>query len=195
MEPIWTPSPERIADSNLTSFAASVGVEGFDGVQQWSLENPGEFWAAVWDQLGVIGERGSTLLERSADLPANRFLPDSRLNVAETLLAGRGASDDAIAMIFRGEDPTANPGVSSREITWGELRDLVGRVQGALRRAGVGEGDRVAAWMPNIPETYAIMLAAASARAVSVESSITSRSFAQSAKTTCSACSASSSTF
>lgn len=166
MEPIWTPSPQRIADSNLTRFASAVGVEGFVGVQQWALANQGEFWAAVWEQLGVIGERGTTLLEASSDMPANRFLPDSQLNVAENLLAGRGAPDDALAMIFRDEDPTANPGVSSREITWGELRDVVGRLQQALRSAGIGEGDRVAAWMPNIPETYAIMLAAASIGAV-----------------------------
>jgi len=166
MEPIWTPSPERIAESNITSFAAAVGVDGFEGLQQWALANPGEFWAAVWDHLGVIGDRGHTLMEVSADLPANRFLPDSRLNVAENLLAGRGADDDSIAMIFRGEDPAMIPGVSSRDITWGELRDLVGRLQVALRSAGIGEGDRVAAWMPNIPETYAIMLAAASIGAV-----------------------------
>ncbi len=166
MPPIWSPSPQRIADANLTRFAAAVGADGFEGAQAWALAHTGEFWGAAWDHLGVIGERGDTLLESADDLPANRFLPDSRLNVAENLLAGAGSADEALAMIFRGEDRDARPGVSNREITWGELRTMVGRLQEALRRAGVGAGDRVAAWLPNIPETYAIMLAAASIGAV-----------------------------
>jgi len=166
MPPIWTPSPRRVADSNLSRFAALVGANGFEGVQAWSLAHPGDFWAAAWDHLGVIGNRGETLIERSDDMAATRFLPDARLNVAENLLAGAGADDASLAMIFRGEDPATRPGVSSREITWGELRTMVGRLQEALRRAGVGPGDRVAAWLPNIPETYAIMLATASLGAV-----------------------------
>ncbi len=166
MAPIWTPSDKRIAESNLSRFANAVGIEGFAGVQEWSLTHPGEFWAAVWDHLGVIGDRGSSLLEPADDMPATRFLPDSRLNVAENLLAGAGAQDETIAMIFRAEVPDARPGMSAREITWGELRMMVGRLQEALRGAGVVEGDSVAAWLPNIPETYAIMLAAASIGAV-----------------------------
>ncbi len=166
MPPIWTPSPQQVADANLTRFAAAVGAEGFEGVQAWALAHPGEFWAAIWDHLGVIGERGDTLLESADDLPANRFLPDSRLNVAENLLAGAGASDGAIAMIFRGEAADTRPGISTRDITWGELRGTVTRLQAAMLRAGVGRGDRVAAWLPNVPETYMVMLAAASIGAV-----------------------------
>jgi len=166
MPPIWTPSSQRVADSNLTRFAAGVGVDGFDGVQAWSLAHPGEFWAAAWDRLGVIGDRGDTFVESSDDMMSTRFLPDSRLNVAENLLTGAGATDDSLAIVFRGEDPTNRPGASNREITWGDLRTMVGRLQEALRRAGVVEGDRVAAWLPNIPETYAIMLATASIGAV-----------------------------
>ncbi len=166
MAPIWTPSSKRIADANLTHFADAIGVEGFEGVQDWSLTHLGEFWAAVWDHLGVIGDRGASLVDPANDMPATRFLPDSRLNVAENLLAGAGAHNDSIAMIFRGENPGARPGISSRELTWGELRNMVGRLQEALRRIGIGQGDHVAAWLPNIPETYAIMLATASIGAV-----------------------------
>ncbi len=166
MPPIWTPSPDRVARANLTRFADQVGVDGFEELHEWSLSHPGEFWAAAWDHLGMIGERGDTLMDRSGDLADVRFHPDARLNVAENLLAGAGAADDDIAMIFRGEDTTVRPGVTSREITWNELRTLVGRLQLAMRRVGVGEGDRVAAWLPNIPETYAVMLAAASIGAV-----------------------------
>ncbi len=166
MSPIWTPSPDRVASANLTRFAHQIGVDGFEELHEWSLTHPGEFWAAAWDHLGMIGERGDTLIDRSGGLPDVRFHPDARLNVAENLLAGAGAADDDIAMIFRGEDPTARPEITNREVTWNELRTLVGRLQGAMRRAGVGEGDRVAAWLPNIPETYAVMLATASIGAV-----------------------------
>ena len=167
---LWTPAPARIAGSNLLAFCAwlrekrGIEVRDREGLQRWSLSGPGEFWAAVWDWCEVAGDRGERLMEvpeATADpgerMRRTRFLPDARLNVAENLL---GPPSQDTAIIFRAEDG------ESAELTRAELHDMVGRVQQLLIDAGVGPGDRVAAWMPNRPEAYAIMLACAGLGAV-----------------------------
>jgi acetoacetyl-CoA synthetase len=162
--PLWEPAPDRAGRARLwdlvevagTSYGAALPRE-YSAVHDWSIAHPGEFWAAVWDVARVPGERGERLLEPGADLPATRFLPDARLNVAEALLARDG---DDVALAFTGEDG------ETASLTWTGLRQLVGRLQGALRAAGVGPGDRVAAVVTNRPEAYALMTATASLGAV-----------------------------
>ena len=132
-------------------------AEDYSTLHAWSTEHPGEFWAMVWDELGVIGDRGERLHEPGLRLRDHRFLPDATLNVAENLL--REPSDE-LAIVFRGEDGEAV------DVTRAELHDMVGRIQVLLRDAGVGVGDRVVAWLPNRPETYAVMLACAGLGAV-----------------------------
>ena len=169
---LWTPSAERAAGSNLAHFRGwlrdnrGVDAPDFQSLHRWSVERNGEFWAAVWDWCEVRGDRGERLVktpdgDRSADpgerLRRTRFLPDARLNVAENLL---GRPSDDVAIIFRSEDGEA------AQLTRSELHDMTGRVQQLLIDAGVGPGDRVAAWMPNRPEAYAVMLAAAGLGAV-----------------------------
>ena len=151
---LWKPSAERIESSGLTAFLEATGHDDFVSLHRWSVAEPGAFWATAWDELGVIGERGETALVPGGDLPSTRFFPDATLNVAENLLRRDGG--DA-ALIFRGEDAGVR-----RQLSWWELRRAVGRVQEAMRRRGVEPGDRIAAWMPNVPETYVVMLAAAS---------------------------------
>ncbi|GJM38915.1 MAG: acetoacetate-CoA ligase [Acidimicrobiales bacterium] len=153
-EPIWRPSPERAEAANLTAFARAVGHEGFETLHAWSVTKPADFWAAAWDRLGVVGDRGERVIDTGDHLTDTRFFPDARLNVAENLLAHRGPQP---AMVFHSED-----GSIRRTISRDGLRSMVGQLQAAMRRAGVGEGDRVVVWLPNIPETYAVMLAAAS---------------------------------
>ena len=168
--PLWTPSPERVTESNLEQFRGwlhdrrDVDLPDFESLHRWSVEHSGEFWAAVWDWCRVRGDRGERLVERpDADqcpdpgerMRRTRFLPDARLNVAENLL---GPPSQDTAIVFRGEDG------ETAELTRAELHDMTGRVQQLLIDAGVGPGDRVAAWMPNRPETYAVMLAAGRAR-------------------------------
>ncbi|MEQ8839866.1 MAG: acetoacetate--CoA ligase [Acidimicrobiales bacterium] len=157
-EPIWRPSPERAAGTNLARFAVARGHDDYESLHRWSVDEPAAFWAAAWDDLGVIGTAGDRVIEPGPTLADTRFFPDARLNVAENLLAHRG---DEPALVFHSEDDSI-----VREISRDELRRTVGRFQSAMRRAGVTEGDRVAAWLPNIPETYAVMLAAASIGAV-----------------------------
>ena len=127
-------------------------VEAYAVFHEWSWAEPARFWAAAWDALGVIGDRGDRLVEEADRFRDVRYLPDATLNVAENLI---GEPTEALAMMFRGEDGEAV------DVTRAELHDMVARIQVRLRAAGVGVGDRVVAWLPNRPETYAVMLAAA----------------------------------
>ena len=162
--PLWAPSPDRATGTRLAEFARFVGergapgLDGYAALHAWSVREPAAFWDAVWDFAVVPGARGSDRVMEPADpFWKTRFFPDASLNVAEALL--RAPTDD-LALVFARED-----GVR-RSLTRAQLHALVSRVQQALRAAGVGPGDRVAAWMPNAPETYALMLAAASLGAV-----------------------------
>ena len=105
----------------------------------------------------LIGEKGERRVLDGDAMPGARFFPDAKLNFAENLLRASSADD---ALVFRGEGS-----VSSR-MRWDELSALVSRLQQALRASGVGKGDRVAAMLPNLPETIALMLAASSLGAI-----------------------------
>ena len=126
-------------------------------LHDWSLEDPTAFWDALWDFCGIIGDKGSRTIAPSATFQDTRFFPEARFSFAENLLAKRGADD---AIVFRCEDK------AKRRLSWDELRALVSRIQQALDAAGVTSGDRVAALMPNMPESIAFMLAATSLGAV-----------------------------
>jgi acetoacetyl-CoA synthetase len=132
---------------------------GWGKLHRWSVEHRAEFWSALWDFLGVRGIKGARLLENGDAMPGARWFPDARLNFAENLLAG-APSPDAIALIFVREDGLR------RTLTFAELAREAGAIQAALREAGVGEGDRVAAFLPNSPEAVAGMLAAAGLGAI-----------------------------
>ena len=125
---------------------------------------PGAFWRAAWDQLGLIGDPGAITFEPGATMPDARFFPDGRLSFTENMLAG-GGDDDRAAIIWEREDG------ARRSLSWRELRVEVGAATAALRAAGVEEGDRVAAWMPNVPETVVVMLATLALGAVFTSSS------------------------
>jgi acetoacetyl-CoA synthetase len=159
VRPLWTPSDERVRATNLRAFervAATRGGPGedagYEALHRWSVDDPAAFWSCAWDFTGVLGERGERVLEPGAELWQTRFFPQARLSFTENLLRRRG---DAPAMLFAREDG------ARRTVTWSELYALVSRIQQALRAAGVVAGDRVAAWLPNVPESYALMLATA----------------------------------
>src|SRR5690242_12425479 len=154
-EPLWQPSAERIAASNLARFCRAVGKPvDMAGLHAWSVAEPEVFWRAIWSFSGVIGDGpGKTGIENPGKMPGARFFPEARLNYAENLLRRR---DEADAVVFRGEDKVR------RRFSHGELYDLVSRLVQAMRAAGVKTGDRVAGFVPNLAETLASMLAAAS---------------------------------
>jgi acetoacetyl-CoA synthetase len=159
MKPLWEPSPERAAQTNLARFMAKAGQAGasYEELHRWSIDNREQFWELVWDFCGVKGEKGARRLVDGDRMPGAKFFPDARLNFAENLL---GERSDADAIVFRGEDRV------KRRMSRSELHDLVSRLQQALAAAGVQKGDRVAGYLPNLPEAVAAMLATASLGAV-----------------------------
>jgi acetoacetyl-CoA synthetase len=161
--PLWTPDEARLRDSAVVRFAdfaaarAGRRFPAYRDLHEWSVGHGEEFWDAVWDFCGVIGEKGKRVLADAGAMPGARFFPDSRLNFAENLLRHDGDGD---AIVFRAE------GQETRRTSWSQLRAMVSRLQQAFAAAGVGKGDRVAAMMPNMPEAIAAMLAASSLGAV-----------------------------
>ena len=162
--PLWQPSPARIAATNMKAFMAeaerrsNVKLPDYAALWRWSIEVPEAFWTLVWDYAGIVAEtRGTRILVDGDKMPGAQFFPDARLNFAENLLRRRDATP---AMIFRGEDRVR------RTLSWAELYDAVARLASALRAGGVKPGDRIAAYMPNLPETAIAMLATASVGAI-----------------------------
>jgi acetoacetyl-CoA synthetase len=137
--------------------ASGEEIGDYDRLHRWSIEDREAFWNLVWDQCGIIGEKGGRVMVDGDKMPGASFFPDARLSFAENLLRGKGPAD---AIVFRGEDKV------SRRLSWDDLHALVSRMQQLFRAEGVKPGDRVAGMMPNMPETVAAMLAATSLGAV-----------------------------
>ncbi|MDH3732442.1 MAG: acetoacetate--CoA ligase [Gemmatimonadota bacterium] len=157
--PLWAPDAGFAAATPLASFTEyvndrrGVGASEYGTLWRWSVEEKVDFWNAVWDFCGVIGEKGERTLVDGHLLPGARFFPDAGLNFAENLLKRR---DAGLAMMARREDGLA------RDLSWAELYDLTSRLAFALRSHGLRAGDRVAAYIPNIPEAMITMLAGSS---------------------------------
>ena len=163
-KPLWQPSAEQVAAANLTRFMAAAEkrwerrLGDFAALYRWSVEEREEFWQSLWDFGGVIAETaGTRVLVDGEKMPGARFFPGARLNFAENLLRHRGGGD---AIVFWAEDKV------KRRLSRAELNDTVSRLAQALAADGVGSGDRVAGYLPNMPETVIAMLAAASLGAV-----------------------------
>ena len=159
-QPLWRPSDVAVAAANLTRFAAALGFAppDYQGLHAWSVQHRGDFWDAVWDFCEVVGDRGDgAALVDGNRFPTSRWFPNAQLNFAENLLRDR---DDGIAIVSVLEDE------QRRALTFRELAFATGAFQRTLRDLGVGPGDRVAGWLPNVPETVIAMLATASLGAV-----------------------------
>ncbi len=156
-EPLWTPTRERAAQTALARFMREAGKSDYAALHQWSVEHAAEFWNRVWDFCSVIGEKGGVTLVDGERMPGARWFPEGRLNFAENLLRRRDRGD---AMVFWGEDRI------KRRLSYAQLQDLVSRMAQALADVGVKKGDRVAGYLPNLPESAAAMLATASLGAV-----------------------------
>jgi acetoacetyl-CoA synthetase len=157
--PLWTPPAERIAQANITRFAHAVGVapDDYHALWQWSIDNVEAFWDAMWDFGGVIATKRATRTLVDADkMPGARFFDDATLNFAQNLLERKPADDTGDAIVFRGEDKL------ERRLSHAELTASVSRFAQALVALGVGKGERVAAYLPNMPEAIIAMLATAS---------------------------------
>lgn len=161
--PLWTPTQDQVASAPMTAFMAAASARAgaeftrYDDLHRWSIDEREAFWSLVWDFCGIVGERGEVVLADGDRMPGAAFFPDARLNFAENLLKKTGGND---AIVFRGEDKV------ERRMSWDDLHALVSQLQQLFRSLGVKQGDRIAAMMPNMPETVAAMLAAASLGAV-----------------------------
>ncbi len=161
--PLWVPDTARIADANITAFTREAEARwgrsfaDYAALHGWSIDQPAEFWTSIWEYGEVKGSRGDVVLEDGDRMPGARWFPGARLNFAENLLRQR---DDSDALVFWGEDRVHN------RLSHGDLYRQVAHFAAALTDMGVEPGDRVAAWMPNLPETIVVMLAATSIGAI-----------------------------
>ena len=162
-EPLWSPSQASIDAANMTGFITQVNrrhdlaISGYDALYQWSIDEKESFWSEVWDFCGIIGDKGKRILVDGDHIESAEWFPDASLNFAENLLRRK---DNAIAIYFRAEDQ------ADYSLTYGELYTQVASVADWLKTHGLQPGDRVAAYLPNMPEAVVAMLAATSLGAV-----------------------------
>jgi acetoacetyl-CoA synthetase len=161
---LWRPDAKRVARANLTRFIGELqslehrDITDYPSLYNWSIEKPAEFWPAVWDFCGVVASQPwQSVLEDGHKMPGARWFSGARLNFAENLLRYR---DDREALVFWNEHGR------QRSLTYAQLHEQVARAATALQASGVMVGDRVASFLPNIPETVVAMLATTSLGAV-----------------------------
>jgi acetoacetyl-CoA synthetase len=158
-KPLWIPDAERIEASNLYAFIKACAHEGsnYHDFWRWSVDHSEEFWSRFWDFADVIGEKGNIILQDPDKMTGGQFFPQGRLNFAENMLKKR---DSTPALIFRDEL------ARERTISYKELYDQVSLWTQAFKQSGVREGDRIAGYLPNMPETIIACLAATSMGAI-----------------------------
>jgi acetoacetyl-CoA synthetase len=165
-ELLWQPDESLRSHSHLAAFAAhvrrehGVALEDYDPLWQWSVEHLEDFWAAVWAFFDVQASTPYETVLASRTMPGARWFAGARLNFAEHVLRRAEGRGDQPAVVGVAEDGT------TVELSWDALRDSVGRAAAGLRRLGVRPGDRVVAYLPNVPEAIVAFLATASVGAV-----------------------------
>ncbi|MBC8214664.1 MAG: acetoacetate--CoA ligase [Candidatus Marinimicrobia bacterium] len=161
---LWQPSKERIENSQMSKFCEfvnqhySLKLTNYHELYDWSIQNISEFWEAIWEFTNVIHSADFTqIIDDLLKMPGAKWFSNAKLNYAENLLKYR---DDRIAIQFYGEDSIR------RTLTYSELYEQVEKLAFALKSVGVEKGDRVAGFMPNLPETIIAMLATSSIGAI-----------------------------
>lgn len=163
MSKLWTPPAERVEKAQSTQFIRTINkqfnedIQGFHELYDWSVENDADFWSAVWDFCGVMGDKGERVIAKEPLFHQNRFFPEGQLNFAQHFLQNRS---EETAITFWGEDK------EKTQLSFAELYDQVSQVRQFLIDEGVGKGDRVAAVLPNMPEAVIAMLATTSLGAI-----------------------------
>jgi acetoacetyl-CoA synthetase len=157
---VWTPSPERIASATITRYrewlneTRGLALEDYAALWQWSVDELEGFWASIWEFFEVEASEPYERVLTTREMPGAAWFPGARLSYAEHVFRGR--ADGEVAIRHASELRPLG------EWTWGDLRARAGAVAAALREAGVAAGDRVAAYLPNVPETVAAFLGCAS---------------------------------
>ena len=163
-EVVWSPSDKRVKSSQMHKFMQNINkkyninLSSFSELHTWSIENKTQFWELIWDFFDIIGSKGTKpYIDPLNKMPGSKFFPNGKVNYAENMLSGNNLG---IAIVFKSEDKLR------KEVSWKELKDQVAALAKFLKKEGVVKGDRVAAYMPNMPETVMMMLAASSVGAI-----------------------------
>jgi len=158
--PLWEPSVEMTQQANMTHYiqwleqAQGLRFQTREEVWQWSVTHLEDFWASIWDFFHVKASHPYQTVLTTHTMPDASWFPEAKLNYAEHVF--RNSSDQRPALLFRSE---RHPLLA---VSWDDLRQKVSAVTQALHAMGVQRGDRVVAYMPNIPETIMAFLACAS---------------------------------
>lgn len=159
---LWIPSPERREAALIDDFIqfaedrSGHNLSNYQALYQWSIDNSELFWSAVWDFSKVIGEKGLRILVNGDDIEQAQWFPDAQLNFAENILREPAMGWDSVVIEFKAEDQVRS------SMSYRQLYEQVSRVANWLKQMGVVKGDRVAGYLPNMPETIVVMLATAS---------------------------------
>ena len=162
-EPLWKPSPERVAGTRLTQYMRMVNeqyghsFESFDDLYRWSVDHVDEFWQSIWNLSGIVHSKPYTTILSGTEMFGTKWFRGARLNFAQNQLRYR---DDHTAIIAQSENQPA------RRITYEELYAEVAACARGLRSLGVKSGDRVVGYITNIPEAIIAMLATTSIGAI-----------------------------
>ncbi len=168
-KPLWKPTKKRVEHSNIKAFITHVNnkniqkkhwvkINSSHDLYDWSIQESAHFWSEIWTFCDIKAQRkGKKVLQAPNKMPGAQWFPDARLNYAQNLLV---RNDDHEAIVFQGEDRVSN------RLTYAQLQDAVSITAQALRLEGVRKGDRVAAFLPNLPDTIIFMLAATSIGAI-----------------------------
>ncbi|MDA9657529.1 acetoacetate--CoA ligase [Alphaproteobacteria bacterium] len=161
---IWSPSDERIKSSQMFKFIKNnndkynLDLNSFADLHSWSVKNKSDFWSSIWDFFKILGTKGTDpYIEPINLMPGSKFFPNGSVNYAENILSG---DVSGTAIVFKSEDKIR------REVSWKDLKYQVANLAKYLKKQGVVKGDRVAAYMPNMPETVTMMLATSSIGAI-----------------------------
>ena len=162
---LWTPPADVRDRTEIGSYLGWLRRErelefaDYDALWRWSVSDLEGFWASIWDYFEIRAHAPYERVLGSREMPGAEWFPGARLNYAEHML-GRDEDIDALAIVAHSQSR------EPRELTFGELREQVARARAGLQRLGVGPGDRVVAYLPNIPETLVAFLASASLGAI-----------------------------
>jgi acetoacetyl-CoA synthetase len=157
---LWKPSEALVESSELMRYMCSLGrgFASYDELWRWSVEDVEAFWASLWDWFEIDASVPYERVLGRREMPGAEWFPGARLSYVEHMF--RGHADDAVALVHASELRPLG------ETTWGELRMQTAAIRAGLVELGVGRGDRVVAYMPNIPETIAAFFATASIGAI-----------------------------
>ena len=161
---LWKLKKEKLNKTNLAKYSNFIKKNykidsdyDYNKIWKWSVENPGNFWKSIWDFTKVKGKTGNIFLKESNIFFKNKFFPKGKLNYAKNLLS---KNNNELSIIFKSENGYKN------KLTWKNLTLKVAKISGWMKEIGIKKGDRVAAYLPNIPETVIAYISTASLGAI-----------------------------